>query len=92
MQTYICSKISEKVSRTYGGATVTVQVYRQKRTEGLVPVCQVTWCTRGWCGGYGVHDVLQGLARNGILPKKYGHSYYTGDVPKKYRILPVGNI
>jgi hypothetical protein len=76
MKTFIYSEQKRVVSRMYGGATVTSNIYRLKNN---VPhfITQVKWCTRAYRGADS--EVMIALIKAGELPKTCGNYYYQSE-------------
>ena len=56
------------VSRTYGGADVTVRIYEV--VDGALQFCnRAKWCTRSFKGAES--EVLESLSRNGVIGAEY---------------------
>ena len=78
MKTFIYSIESSKISKTYGGANVTVKIYRiVNNTPSFV--CRAKWCTRSYKGAES--EVMSALVEAKALPKKLDNG--------KFQILEV---
>lgn len=75
MRHFIVAKTSEKISRTYGGATCTFRVHEIMEDRSLRPVLTGSYCTRSWTGSNET-EALQALARAGEIPEYLRNGYY----------------
>lgn len=86
MKQFLFTMVTSK-QQTMGGRKQTVWIYRIKRN---VPIycTEVTWNTAGYKGENSC--VMNALARNGDIPKRYEDGYYNTSKAKQFVIHRVG--
>ena len=78
MKRFYYSIEKERISRMYGGADVSVNVYRMGRSGNLVWCGRATWCTRAYKGEES--EVQSFILLQKLIPKtwdKDGYYHYS---------------
>lgn len=85
MKTYIYTTVG-KWNRNTGGSRVVAQVYL---VEKNIPkhVAEVTWNTGSFKGEEST--IMNTLAKNGVLPKKYSEGYLSDHPKRQFRFIHI---
>ena len=76
MKHFIGIKKSEKISRTYGGATVKCYIYEIIDNEPVY-VGEVEWCTCSYKGEESC--IMNALGRSGVIHEEFKDGYFKRD-------------
>ena len=87
MKRFYYSIEKERISRMYGGADVSANVYRRDRAGNLVLCGKADWCTRSYKGEES--EVMGVLIRGKLIPRTWSKNGYYHHSNGKFTIQKV---